>query len=361
MELSEGFRERGRVDKLVRQIRQESAGEYFFMEVCGGHTTAIQGFGIPKLIPGSIRLISGPGCPVCVTARSYIDHAIALSGDSGIVIATFGDLLRVPGSRTSLEKVKAEGAAINIVYSVNEAVSLAEKNRSKTVVFLAIGFETTAPGTAAGVLKAEQLKTDNFLILSAHKIMPPAMRAVVEGGTNVNGFICPGHVSTVTGSGIYGFLPRDYGIGCVIAGFEPVDILQSVLMLIRQVNSRKPYVEVQYTRAVKPGGNRKAVSVMEQVFSVSDDWWRGFGQIPGSGLQLKARYKRFDARRVMPAFAEENTDDGACICGEILRGRSSPPNCPLFGSVCTPGNPSGACMVSAEGACYVHYKFRTHA
>ena len=361
MSLTSGFRERGRVDKLLRQIRREAVGDYIFMEVCGGHTTAIQSYGIGSLLPGNIRLLSGPGCPVCVTSRSYIDHAIALSGIPDVIVATFGDLLRVPGTNTSLEREKAAGAAVTTVYSVNEAINLADKNKSKKVVFLAIGFETTAPGTAAGVLEAGGRGVDNFFILSAHKIMPPAMRAVVEGGTHVNGFICPGHVSAITGSGIYQFMPAGFGIGCVVSGFEPVDILQSVLMLTRQVSRNEPKVEIQYKRAVKPEGNQKAVAVMEQVLCPSDDWWRGFGIIPGSGLQMKPQYERFDARKVFPAFAEEDSDEGACICGEILRGRSTPAGCPLFGNVCTPGNPAGACMVSSEGACYVHYKYGSYA
>ena len=361
MSFAEEFRDPGRVDKLLGQIRQEADGNYVFMEVCGGHTTAIQSYGITGMLPGNIRLISGPGCPVCVTSRSYIDHAIALSGRPDVIIATFGDLLRVPGSNSSLEKEKAAGAGISIVYSVNEAIRLAEKHKNKIIVFLAIGFETTAPGTAAGVLEAVDRGIDNFLILSAQKIMPPAMRAVVEGGTHVNGFICPGHVSTITGSGIYQFLPRDFGIGCVVSGFEPVDIFQSLLMLIRQVNQNLPDVEVQYTRAVKPGGNRKAMNIMDRVFGLSGDWWRGFGIIPASGLQLRLQYESFDARKVFPAFAEEDRDEGACICGEILRGVSTPGDCPLFVAGCTPGDPAGACMVSSEGACNVYFKYRNYA
>lgn len=355
--LKEAFSERGRVDKLLRQIRQEAVGDYTFMEVCGGHTNAIHSYGISGLLPAGIRLISGPGCPVCVTSRSYIDHAIALAARPDIIIATFGDLLRVPGSHSSLEKEKATGSAVTIVYSANEAINLAEKHKTKSIVFLAIGFETTVPGTAAAVLEAVDQGLDNFFILSAQKIMPPAMKAVVEGGTRVNGFICPGHVSVITGSSIYQFLPRDFGIGCVVSGFEPVDILQTILLLVRQINQDAPGVEVQYKRAVKPEGNKKAVKIMEQVFGVSDDWWRGFGIIPGSGLQLKPLYEKLEALNIFPAFAQEDPDEGACICGEILRGKSSPADCPLFGTCCTPGDPAGACMVSAEGACFAFYKY----
>ncbi len=357
MDISKEFRERGRVDILLRQIRQEATEKYIFMEVCGGHTTAIHSYGIPGLLPGSINLISGPGCPVCVTSESFLDHAIALSAMPGILVATFGDLLRVPGGGTSLEKEKAAGASIIVVYSINEALDLAAKNKDKMVVFLAIGFETTAPGTAAGVLDAGKRGLANFFILSAHKIMPPAMRAVVEGGTNVNGFICPGHVSAITGSGIYGFLPDDFGIGCVISGFEPVDILQSVLMLIRQVNRKDPGVEVQYTRAVRPEGNPKAMNIMKQVFKVSDQWWRGFGTIPGSGLQLKPEYEKSDAGKVFPAPPQRQPVESLCMCGSILRGTHTPADCPLFGTGCTPADPAGACMVSAEGACHAFHKY----
>jgi hydrogenase expression/formation protein HypD len=356
MEAAKKFRERERVEILLGNIRQEAVGEYNLMEVCGGHTAAIHGFGIPALLPPAIRLISGPGCPVCVTARSFIDTAIALSARPDVIIATFGDLMRVPGSNSTLEREKAGGAAVNVVYSINEALGIAGNNKKKNIVFLAIGFETTAPGNAAGIMEAEQDGVENFFILCAHKIMPPAMKAVVEGGTRVNGFLCPGHVSIITGTAIYEFLPRDFGIGCVISGFEPVDILLSVLWLVRQVNTGKPLVEVQYRRAVRPEGNIKAQIIMNQVFSPADAWWRGFGIIAGSGLQLDGKYEKFDALKSFPVEIERNRDDEECICGAILRGKALPVDCPLFGRACTPGNPSGACMVSAEGACNAWYQ-----
>ena len=357
MEFYEEFRERGRVDRLLGQIRREASGEYTFMEVCGGHTNAIHGYGIPGLLPENINLISGPGCPVCVTSRTFIDHAIALSSMPGIIIATFGDLLRVPGTFTTLEKEKAAGKYISVVYSVNEALSLAETRKNKKVVFLAIGFETTVPGTAAGVLEARDRKLYNFFILSAQKTMPPAMRAVVDGGTRVKGFICPGHVSAVTGSRIYLFLPREFGIGCVIAGFEPVDILYSVLMLVRQINRNEPQVEIQYKRAVRSEGNPRAVKIMNDVFTGSDEWWRGFGIIPRSGLQLRDEFEEFDAWKIFPAITKVQPDEGSCMCGEILRGKNTPADCSLFGTGCTPGNPLGACMVSPEGACNTYHKY----
>lgn len=360
MRLIGEYRERKRAEKLLHHIRSEATGDYTFMEVCGGHTHAIRGFGIPGLLPDNIRLISGPGCPVCVTSRSFIDQAISLAGIPDHVVASFGDLLRVPGSHGTLEKAKASGSGVAMVYSVNEAITMAEKNKNKKIIFLAIGFETTIPGNASGVLEAERRNLKNFFVLSSQKIMPPAMKAVVKGGTRVNGFICPGHVSVITGSRIFEFLPGQFGIGCVISGFEPVDILFSVLMLVRQVNRREPTVEVQYSRAVKPEGNIKAIKLMEQVFRLTDEWWRGFGIIPESGLQLKQRYEFFDARKLVPVNVEESEDEGACICGEILRGVSTPGMCPLFGTGCTPSDPAGACMVSAEGACFAYFKYRDH-
>jgi len=360
MKQIEAYRERERAERLLHIIRNEATGHYTFMEVCGGHTNAIREFGIHGLLPGNIRLISGPGCPVCVTSRSFIDHAVALAGMHDHIIASFGDLLRVPGNHGTLDKARASGSAVTMVYSVNEAIALAEKNRNKKVIFLAMGFETTIPGNASGVLEAGRRNLGNFFMLSSQKVMPPAMKAVVEGGTRVNGFICPGHVGAVTGSRIFEFLPGQYGLGCVVSGFEPVDILLSVLMLVRQVNSSAPVVEVEYTRAVSREGNTKAVRIMEQVFELEDDWWRGFGIIPASGMQLNKKYGAFDARKLMAFSSEESEEEGACICGDILRGVSTPGMCPLFGTGCTPSDPAGACMVSAEGACYAYYKFRDH-
>jgi hydrogenase expression/formation protein HypD len=244
-----------------------------------------------------------------------------------------------------------------VIYSVIEAINLAEKYKSNNIVFLAIGFETTAPGNAYGVLEAVARSLGNFYILSAQKIMPPAMRAVVTGGTPVNGFICPGHVSAITGTGIYGFLPREFGIGCVISGFEPVDILLTVLMLIRQVNRDAPEVENEYGRAVSPDGNTRALKVMDRVYMVRDEWWRGFGVIPESGLQLQPGFERFDAGKAFPLNNVQPSDDKTCICGEILRGARSPAECPLFGTGCTPDDPAGACMVSDEGACLAFFKY----
>jgi hydrogenase expression/formation protein HypD len=356
MDLVKPFRDPGRADKLLDMIHREATGRYMFMEVCGGHTAAVHRYGIKGLLPGNLSLISGPGCPVCVSSGSFIDHAIALSERPDVITASFGDLMRVPGSaKRTLDLARSRGADIKTVYSVTEALDLARKYPEKKIVFPAIGFETTAPGNAAAILEAKKLGTSNFLMLSTQKIMPPAMRAVAQGEKNINGFICPGHVSAITGSGIYGFLAEEYGTGCVIAGFEPVDILCSVLMLIRQVNSGRPDVETEYRRAVRPEGNVLAQKIMNMVFTLSDEWWRGFGMIPGSGLQLKPEYEEFDAVKAFPGYSFTEPETNGCICGDILRGTNTPVDCPLYNSECTPDHPVGACMVSAEGACNIYY------
>lgn len=358
MKYIDEYRDRDLIMKLTAQIRNSAVGNYTFMEVCGGHTAAIYRFGIPSLIPDRIKLVSGPGCPVCVTETDFIDKAIAYSGKEDVIITTFGDLIRVPGSETSLEKVKASGADIRIVFSPLDALGTAMVNPHKIVIFLAIGFETTAPGTAITIKKAEQDKINNFFILSAHKIMPPAMEAILNGRANLNGFICPGHVSTITGSSIFNFIPEKYNTGCVVTGFEPVDILQAVLMLINQVNRNSPVMEIQYSRVVSPEGNSIALRHLDDVFERCDTSWRGFGSIPLSGLELKRCYKRFDAESVIPVTIIHHEENKLCICGEILRGLKPPDECPLFRSVCNPGNPIGACMVSNEGSCNTWYKYK---
>ena len=321
---------------------------------------AVHRFGIKSLLPDNIKLISGPGCPVCVTGKSFIDKAMAYSRMSGTIIATFGDLIRVPGSNSSLEKERTHGADIHIVFSGLDALDIAVKNRAKKIIFLGIGFETTAPGTAVIIKEAYQIKADNFLLFSAHKIMPPAMETIIRNGIAIRGFICPGHVSAITGSDIYNFIPDKYGLGCVVAGFEPLDILQAILMLVTQIREGNPHTEIQYKRAVSAKGNLLAQQLMDDVFVIRDDWWRGFSIIERSGLKLRDEYAVFDAEKVIPLTINESEDDGACICGKILNGQSVPAECPLFGITCIPSNPVGACMVSGEGACQAYYKYNTH-
>jgi len=360
MKLIEEYRDKELVLMLADRIRLTATGKYSFMEVCGGHTSSIHRFGIPALLPPGIKLISGPGCPVCVTGTDFIDRAVLYSQKPKVIIVTFGDLIRVPGSSSSLEKEKMKGADVRIVFSGLEALNIARSNRDKIIIFLGIGFETTAPGSAVTVKQAKEEGLNNFLLLSAHKIMPPVLDAIVKEGIQIDGFICPGHVATITGSRIFEFLPENYGLACVVTGFEPVDLLQSVLMLVRQINRKAPVVEIQYTRAVTSAGNIIARRLLSEVFEFADATWRGFGLIPGSGLILKKEYEDFDAAKRIPVTVLQKNENPKCICGAILRGLKTPYNCTLFRSVCTPENPVGACMVSAEGACNTYFKYLHH-
>lgn len=357
MKYIDEYRNKEAVQHLLRQIKETSRHKMRIMEVCGGHTMAIQRFGIPSLLPETIELISGPGCPVCVTSRSYIDHAIALARLPNVIITTYGDLIRVPGSTSSLDAEKAAGHDIRIVYSVLDALEIAKHNRRKKIVFLGIGFETTSPATAAGILKAEMAGLFNFSVLSAHKIMPPPMAALIDAGVEIHGYLGPGHVSTITGSGMYDFIAENYGLGVVISGFEPTDILQSILMLVKQFESRRPAVEIQYSRVVKPEGNTKALGMLEEVFELRDDWWRGLGVLAASGYKIKEKYARFDAEKLFEVTIEPTRSDKGCICGSILKGIAKPSDCKLFGKSCTPTDPVGACMVSNEGACAAWYRY----
>lgn len=357
MKYIEEYRDKDLILKLADHIRQSVAGDYSFMEVCGGHTSAIHRFGIPSLLPSCISLISGPGCPVCVTSTDFIDKAIFYSKREDVIITTFGDLIRVPGSSSSLEKERSEGADIRIVFSGLEALNIARSNPERTVIFLGIGFETTAPGTAITVKQAKEAGLNNFLLLSAHKVMPPVMDTIAKEGIQLDGFICPGHVATITGSRIFKFLPEKNNLGCVIAGFEPSDLLQSILMLISQVNRKSPDVEIQYTRAVTLNGNSIAQRHMSEVFELCNTIWRGFGIIPDSGLRLRNEFENFDAEKRIPVTIDYKEDNPFCICGDILRGLKKPYDCPLFRTACVPENPVGACMVSPEGACNSFFKY----
>jgi hydrogenase expression/formation protein HypD len=357
MRYIEEYRDRELILKLAGHIRNTVKREYSFMEVCGGHTSSIHRFGIPSMLPAEISLISGPGCPVCVTSTEFIDKAIVYSRRPDVIIVTFGDLVRVPGSSSSLEKEKMKGADVRIVFSGLEALNIARSNKDKTIIFPGIGFETTAPGTAVTVRKAKEEGLNNFLLLSAHKVMPPVMEALVNEGIQIDGFICPGHVAAITGSRIFEFLPEKYRLGCVISGFEPADLLQSLLMLVRQVNLKNPSVEIQYTRAVTSDGNIIARNHLSEVFEFCEANWRGFGIIQGSGLRLKNQYEEFDAEKRIPVNIDAGKENPFCICGDVLRGIKKPDNCSLFRVECTPENPVGACMVSDEGACNSYFKY----
>lgn len=357
MKYIDEYRDKELVTKLLDQIKAVSKKPIALMEVCGGHTMSIQKFGIPSLLPDTIKLISGPGCPVCVSDRKYIDQAIAYARLDNVIITTYGDLIRVPGSTSSLDQEKAKGADVRIVYSILDALKIAKDNRDQKIVFLGIGFETTAPSSAAGIVRAQMAGIRNFYVFSSHKIMPPAMEALIDEGVKLDGYIAPGHVSTITGIGIYENIPKKFGLGCVVSGFEPVDLLKAILMLINQIENDDPKVEIAYTRVVKPEGNIKAQQMLEEVFELRDDWWRGLGVLPKSGLKIREKYADFDAEVQIPVEVEPTREDKGCICGEILKGLKNPKDCKLFAKACTPNNPVGACMVSHEGSCHAYYKY----
>lgn len=359
MKYVDEYRKKDLILTFAEKLKTISKKEIVLMEVCGGHTMAIHRFGLNALLPPNIHLISGPGCPVCVSSQHFIDMALAYSRIPGVIITTYGDLIRVPGSETSLEKERAAGSDIRIVYSVLEALEAAKNNTERQVVFLGIGFETTAPLTAAAIVQAKKEKISNFYVLSAHKIMPPVMKALVEEGVRIDGFIAPGHVTAITGTGIYESLASDYGLGVVVAGFEPSDLMQSVMMLATQIETGTPKVEVQYKRVVHKEGNIIAQQLLSEVFDYKDDSWRGLGMIPKSGLRISEDFSAFDAEKQFSLEIPESTEPKGCICGQILRGLKTPVDCPLFTRRCTPADPVGACMVSGEGTCATYYKYRS--
>ena len=328
------------------------------MEVCGTHTVAVFRHGIRQLLPKGVRLLSGPGCPVCVTPNGEIDQAIALAGLPGVILTTFGDMLRVPGSRSSLQQARAAGADVRVVYSPLDAVRLAQTTPDRQVVFFAVGFETTSPAVAGALVEAHRLGVPSFSALSAHKVIPPAMKVLLESGeTRIDGFICPGHVSTIIGARPYEFIARDHGVPCVVAGFEPLDILQGIDMLVAQVGAAEARVEVQYRRTVRWDGNEAAQRYLAEVFEPQDVAWRGLGVIPQSGLKLRSAYQEFDAARRFPLETPPEREHPGCLCGAVLRGAKEPPDCRLFAKGCTPEHPVGPCMVSTEGTCAAWYQY----
>lgn len=328
------------------------------MEVCGGHTAAIHKYGIKNLLPSSLKLLSGPGCPVCVTHNRYIDTAIELSKQPEVVIATFGDLIRVPGSRSSLMKEKSQGRDVRICYSALDALEIAKREPTKKIIFLGIGFETTAPTVAAPLKRAFQEGVHNFYVLNAFKTMPHAMRALLTGGElALDAFICPGHVSVITGLSIYDFIARDFKTPCVVSGFEPLDLLQSILMICKQVKEGRAEVENQYLRAAQLKGNPTAQALLEDVFEASDVEWRGIGMIPKSGLKIRSKYAAHDAFLAFPMDIPTARENPGCICGNIMRGVAEPTQCKLFSKACTPEDPKGSCMVSDEGTCATYFKY----
>lgn len=352
------FRDRKLISTLVDAIHQKSVKKIRLMEVCGGHTLAIRKYGIQHLLPSSIELLSGPGCPVCVTDRTAIDQCIALSAVPGVIITTYGDLIRVPGSESTLNQEKALGADVRIVYSTLDALEIARTNPEKKVVFLGIGFETTTPSSAVAISEAEKQKINNFFLLSMHKLMPPAMAGLIEQGIKIDGYIGPGHVTTIAGSGMYEPLVEKYRISVVVSGFEPVDLLQSILMLVKMKEEGRYGTEIQYKRAVTRDGNIKAREIVSRIFEPADDAWRGLGVIPESGLKIRSEFSLYDAALHFNLNIKRVPEPKGCLCGEVLRGLKKPDQCSLFGKVCTPVNPIGACMVSGEGACQAWYQYR---
>jgi len=346
--------------RLIDKIHRNSTRQARLMEFCGGHTVAIFKHGIRQLLPPTVEMLSGPGCPVCVTANEDLDKAIALSRLPDVIITTFGDLLRVPGSYSSLQQERAEGNDIRIVYSTLEALDIARANPERPVIFIGIGFETTAPTIAASILQAEQENLKNYYILSLHKLTPPVIKALLDSGeTIINGIVCPGHVSAIIGSNPWEFIPAEYNIACAVSGFEPLDILLCISMLIEQTESEQPKVEVAYRRIVRPEGNQQALRLMEKVFEPCPAIWRGIGSLTNSGLKLKEEYQAFDASRVFNVSPEKSREPVGCLCGDILRGVKVPLDCKLFKTACTPEHPVGPCMVSSEGTCSAYYHYRS--
>jgi hydrogenase expression/formation protein HypD len=329
-----------------------------FMEVCGTHTVSLFRSGLRSLLPAALRLISGPGCPVCVTDQAEIDGAVELASRGDLILASFGDMLRVPGSRGSLASARAEGADVRVVTSAAEALRIAEEV-SRPVVFLGVGFETTAPTTAIALQEARRRNRTNFSVLCLHKTVPAALEALASDRTiRVEGFLLPGHVSSIIGLAPYAFLAERHRIGGAVAGFEPLEILAGLLELARQLRTGRPEIRSLYARAVRPEGNPSAIRAMEAVFEPVDARWRGLGTIPGSGLSLREEYRDWDARfRFGLSSPEEVPPPRGCRCGDVLRGVLDPPDCPLFGRACTPGEPVGPCMVSGEGSCAAHYRY----
>lgn len=346
--------------KLLDAIARFDLPPVKLMEVCGTHTMSIAKAGLKSLLPPSVKLVSGPGCPVCVTPAEVIDEILALSKNPSVIVATYGDMLRVPGSSPgeSLRRATALGARVEIIYSPMDAVALAKTNTTKEIVFLAAGFETTAPGTAAAVLAAESEGLENFSVLSMLKMVEPALRALItQEGFDINGFLCPGHVAVVTGSEYFSFLPREYNLPAVVAGFSTSDIVASVYALLKQISLGEARLLNEYSAIVRPEGNAAAKAAISRCFTARTDIWRGLGAIDDSGLRLRDCYAAFDAEKKLGIAPIPGQKPGPCRCGDIICGRIEARECPLFGRRCIPEDPVGPCMVSSEGACAAAYKY----
>ena len=360
MKYLDEYRDPQLAKSLLEALQRRGAGTrtYKLMEICGTHTVAIFRLGLRQLLPSSVRLISGPGCPVCVTANEDIDRAIWLAQQPQVIITTFGDLVRVPGSFSSLNTERSKGADVRIVYGSLDALQIARDNPDRQVVFLGIGFETTAPTVAAAVKQAATEGLANFTVFSAHKLLPPAMKALLEAeDLRLDGFLCPGHVSTIIGAAAYEEVVNRYHIPCVVTGFEPLDLLQGIYSLVDLLETGRAEVVNQYRRAVSWEGNVAARRLMSDIFEPADSTWRGLGPIPESGLKVRPQWERYDATRRFAMPDIQVKEHPGCRCGEVLRGVMTPPECGLFRKACTPQSPLGPCMVSSEGTCGAYYRY----
>ena len=358
MKFVDEFRNKELATALIRKIQTVSSRPVHLMEVCGTHTVSIFRYGLRSLLPESMKLISGPGCPVCVTPNRDIDLAIALTRQKDAILVTFGDMMRVPGSTSNLQREKAEGRDIRIVYSPLDALTIAKDYPNKRVIFFAIGFETTSPTIAAAILQAAEERLRNLFILDSQKRIPPALQVLLQAKrVKIDGFILPGHVSAILGTTPYEFLSREFGRPAVITGFEPLDILHGIWMLVNQIEDGRADIDIQYRRVVHEEGNRIALAKIAEVFETNEAEWRGLGSIPDSGYRFKKPFLSMDARTI-PVEVESPKEHPECLCGEVLQGVITPTDCPLFKTVCTPENPVGPCMVSVEGTCHTYFKFQ---
>lgn len=344
--------------RILREISATVTRPWVLMEVCGGQTHSIVRYGLDQMLPDAVELVHGPGCPVCVTPLEMIDKAHVIASRPDVIFTSFGDMLRVPGSRGDLLRLKSRGADVRVVYSPLDALKIARDNPQKKVVFFGIGFETTAPANAMAILQAKRQGVSNFSVLLSHVLVPPAIAAILQGaGNRVQGFLGPGHVCVIMGVGEYRALAARYRVPIVITGFEPLDLLEGILMTVRQLEQGRAEVENQYARAVPPEGNRAALAILDEVFEISDRKWRGVGSIPKSGYRIRYEYAAHDAEKIFEVEEVETNESNLCISGLILRGLKKPPDCPAFGSQCTPERPLGATMVSAEGACAAYHQY----
>lgn len=358
MKFLDEYRDPERARRLAEQIAAEVTRPWVLMEVCGGQTHAIVRYGLDRLLPDRLELVHGPGCPVCVTPLEMIDRAHAIASQKDVLFTSYGDMLRVPGSRGDLLQLRSRGADVRVVYSPLDALQLAKANPSKRVVFFAVGFETTAPANAMAVFQARRERVANFSVLVSHVLVPPAMAAILESPANrVQGFLGPGHVCAVMGLREYEALAQRHRVPIVVAGFEPIDLLDGILRTVRQLEQGRAEVENQYGRVVTAEGNRPGRRLIDEVFEVVDRKWRGVGTIPKSGYGLRREYRAFDAERLFEVEAIQTNESSLCISGQILRGLKKPSDCPAFGRACTPQTPLGATMVSSEGACAAYYQY----